>query len=224
MRLAFDIPPVPPVPVAGQDLAYPVGRIFCVGRNYAAHAAEMGAEVDRSAPFYFTKSPAALVIGGGVLPYPPGTADLHHEVELVVAIGAALAGADREAAAAAVYGHACGLDLTRRDLQQIAKDNRRPWDLGKDFEGAAVVGPITAGPVLPAPGRHEPDRCRGAHSAPWGSRSRAGQAGRTAGRSSQGLCEGAHQRTGAGLRRTARRNLPRGTRPPERAAQPAQCS
>lgn len=139
----FDLPPVPDVPVKGESEGYPVRRIFCVGRNYAAHAAEMGNEVDREAPFYFTKSPAHLVLSGAALPYPPGTSDYHHEMEFVVALGAPVFRCSREEAQAAVYGYACGLDMTRRDLQGAAKDKRRPWSLGKDVEGAAVIAEIT---------------------------------------------------------------------------------
>lgn len=120
------------LPIDGTDLLYPVRRIFCVGRNYVAHAAEMGGEVDREAPWYFTKSPHALAQSGQTLPYPPGTQNYHHEVELVAALGPD----------ADVLGYACGLDMTRRDLQQIGKDNRRPWSLGKDIENGAVIGSI----------------------------------------------------------------------------------
>ncbi len=141
-------PPVKTVPVEGTDALYPVHRIFCVGRNYAAHAAEMGGvEVDREAPFYFTKSLTALAPSGQVQPYPPGTSDYHHEVELAVALGGA--GGFRvpvDEADAMVFGYAAALDMTRRDLQQKAKDKRRPWDLGKDVEGgSAVVAPLTGG-------------------------------------------------------------------------------
>jgi fumarylpyruvate hydrolase len=114
---------------------YPVARIFCVGRNYVAHAAEMGNEVDREAPFWFTKSAFALIPSGSAMPYPPGTRDLHHEVELVVALGEG----------GQPWGFACGLDMTRRDLQAKAKEGRKPWDTAKDWEGSAVVGPLTPG-------------------------------------------------------------------------------
>jgi fumarylpyruvate hydrolase len=149
--MLFDLPPAPTVPL-GAD-TYPVGRIFCVGRNYAAHAAEMGSEVDGEAPFYFTKSARHAVPSGTLLPFPPGTDDLHHEVELVVAIGAPLFRADRDEAAAAVMAHGCGLDMTRRDLQGAAKDKRRPWDTGKDFEGSAVLGALVRAeaPLGPRP-------------------------------------------------------------------------
>lgn len=118
-------------------------RIFCVGRNYAAHAAEMGNTIDRAAPFYFTKPPTGLVLSGETIAYPPGTKDFHHEIELVVAIGAPAFRISVEGALDAVYGYAVGLDMTRRDLQQIAKDKQRPWDLGKAFEQSAVIGEIT---------------------------------------------------------------------------------
>jgi fumarylpyruvate hydrolase len=132
--MTFVFPPEPQasLPIHGQTGQYPVRRIFCVGRNYVAHAVEMGGEVDREAPWYFTKSPHALGQRGLCIPYPQATQNYHHEMEFIVALGA-----DAE-----VFGYACGLDMTRRDLQQIGKDNRRPWDLGKDVENGAVVGSI----------------------------------------------------------------------------------
>ncbi|MGH1423697.1 MAG: fumarylacetoacetate hydrolase family protein [Pseudooceanicola sp.] len=139
----FSLPPIPDVPVKGEAEGYPVRRIFCVGRNYAAHAAEMGNEVDREAPFYFTKSPANMVLSGAKLPYPPGTSDYHHEMEFVIAIGAPVFRASPAEAEKAIYGYACGLDMTRRDRQAEGKDKRRPWDLGKDVEGSAVIAEIT---------------------------------------------------------------------------------
>ena len=143
MTPVFDPPALPVVPVDGGAQGYPVRRIFCVGRNYAAHAAEMGNAVDRAAPFYFTKSPFAICQTGSTIPYPPGTRELHHEVELVVALGAPVFRGSPAQAAGAVWGYAAGLDMTRRDLQQQGKDKRRPWDLGKDFENSAVIAPIT---------------------------------------------------------------------------------
>ena len=131
------------LPVADGSSSYPVRRIFCVGRNYAAHAAEMGAEVERQAPFYFTKSPAALAASGQTLPYPPGTQDYHHEVELVVAIGAEAFRIGAPEAEAAIYGYACGLDMTRRDLQLAARERQLPWDMAKDVENSAIIAALT---------------------------------------------------------------------------------
>ncbi|NDV00721.1 fumarylacetoacetate hydrolase family protein [Pseudoroseicyclus tamaricis] len=137
MAFVFEPPAQPSLAIENVGERFPVRRIFCVGRNYAAHAAEMGSEVDREAPFYFTKSAHALLPEGEDLPYPPGTKDLHHEVELVVALGEG----------GAIFGHAVGLDMTRRDLQDAAKAARRPWATGKDFEGSAIIGAITPGPL-----------------------------------------------------------------------------
>lgn len=139
----FDLPPVPDIPVIGEDQGYPLRRIICVGRNYEAHAKELGNEIDREAPFYFTKSLNALALSGATIPYPPGTDDYHHEMEFAFVMGAPLFRAKRDEALAAVYGYACALDMTRRDRQNDAKEKRRPWDLAKDVEGSAVVGPIT---------------------------------------------------------------------------------
>jgi fumarylpyruvate hydrolase len=136
----------PPAPAAasvrGQSLRFPIRRIFCVGRNYEAHAKEMGAAIDREAPFYFTKTPAHVVPAGGTIDYPPGTTNYHYEMELVVALGK---GGFRIAEGDAldhVFGYACGLDMTRRDLQAAAKEKQRPWDIAKDVEQSAVVGEI----------------------------------------------------------------------------------
>lgn len=133
----------PSLPIAGAADRFPVRRIFCVGRNYAAHAAEMGNEVDRDAPFYFTKSAHALLQSGQDMPYPQATHDLHHEIELVVAIGPSVGLTNPPADEVAIFGYAVGLDMTRRDLQAAAKDGRKPWDTGKDFENAAIIGAIT---------------------------------------------------------------------------------
>ncbi len=139
----FPSPEFPTVPVTGERSVFPVHRIFCVGRNYAEHAKEMGFEVDREAPFYFTKSPLALVASGATVPYPPGTENYHYEMELVVAIGAPAWQTRVEDAPNAVLGFACGLDMTRRDLQLAARAKQRPWAFGKDFEHSAVIAPIT---------------------------------------------------------------------------------
>jgi fumarylpyruvate hydrolase len=135
----FQPRPVPVLPIAAGGPGFPVARIFCVGRNYADHAAEMGVEVDREAPFYFTKSAHAVLPSGADMPYPPGTADLHHEVELVACL-TGLVDAARPLAAVGFY--AVGLDMTRRDLQAFAKEKRRPWDTAKDFEGSAIIGAL----------------------------------------------------------------------------------
>ncbi|MFW8633763.1 fumarylacetoacetate hydrolase family protein [Cribrihabitans pelagius] len=148
----FELPETPVIAVTGEQEGYPAGRIFCVGRNYAAHAAEMGNEIDREAPFYFTKSAANAVLSGAEVPYPPGTADFHHEMELAVAIGAPLFQAAPEAAMAAVYGYACALDMTRRDLQQRERKKQRPWDLGKDLEAGTVLAPVTRSADWDGPG------------------------------------------------------------------------
>lgn len=139
----FDLPPIPGIPVKDEDRLYPVGRIFCVGRNYAAHAAEMGFEVDREAPFYFSKTPSAAVLSGAEIAYPPGTGNYHYEMELVLAIGAPVFRATKEEANAAIYAYGCGLDMTRRDLQLASRARQRPWDLGKDVENSAVIAPLT---------------------------------------------------------------------------------
>lgn len=139
----FASPAWPTVPVKGETAAYPVHRVFCVGRNYAAHAAEMGVEVDREAPFYFTKSALTILHSGKEFPYPPGTENFHYEMEFVVAIGKPVFRVSVEEAMEAIYGYATGLDMTRRDLQLVARAKQRPWDLGKDVEGSAVIAPIT---------------------------------------------------------------------------------
>ncbi|PJI92326.1 fumarylpyruvate hydrolase [Yoonia maricola] len=134
--------PTPVIPVQG-DAGFPVRRIFCVGRNYVDHAAEMGQVVDRAAPFYFTKSPQAVLLSGQDMPYPTRTQDLHYEMELVVAIGGTAHNISEADAMEVVFGYGCGLDMTRRDLQAAAKLKRRPWDTGKDFDNSAIIGPLT---------------------------------------------------------------------------------
>lgn len=130
------------VPIRGTEDKYPVSRIFCVGRNYEAHANEMGVAVDREAPFYFTKSADTYVSSGATVQYPPGTSDYHYEMELVLAIGREAFQVKEAQALEYVYGYACGLDMTRRDLQLAAREQRRPWDLGKDFEQSAVMSEV----------------------------------------------------------------------------------
>jgi fumarylpyruvate hydrolase len=139
--LVFPAPAWPTLPVTGGGRV-PVARIFCVGRNYAAHAAEMGTEVDREAPFWFTKSPHAVIDSGAIVSYPPGTADYHHEIELVAVLARGGFRVPAEQANDLILGYAAGLDMTRRDLQLAARAKGRPWDIGKDFEDSAVIGPV----------------------------------------------------------------------------------
>jgi len=147
-------PPAPPAAaIRGRAERFPIRRIFCVGRNYAAHAREMGHAPDREAPFYFMKAGEHYVASGSTVPYPPGTSNCHHEVELVVAIGKdgfRIAEAD---ALNHVFGYACGLDMTRRDLQGAAKDKQRPWDIGKNFEKSAVLSELVPSAEIGHPSR-----------------------------------------------------------------------
>ncbi len=133
---------LPSLAVEGEAGRFPVRRIYCVGRNYAEHAREMGNDPDREPPFFFLKPADSLAANGAKIPYPPATANLHHEVELVAAIGKDGAEIAPEAARDHIYGYAVGLDLTRRDLQQISKDRRWPWDTGKSFDSGAPCGDL----------------------------------------------------------------------------------
>jgi len=142
MANIFDLPPFPAVAIEGSADRFPVGRIFCVGRNYAAHAREMGKDPDREPPFFFAKFAQTLVPGGGTIPYPPATADYQYEAELVVAIAREGAAVAVEDALDLVYGYAAGLDMTRRDLQAVAKDLGRPWDNAKNFAFSAPIGTL----------------------------------------------------------------------------------
>ncbi len=137
--------PTPTVAIAGSTDRFQVRRIFCVGQNYADHTREMGGDPDRQPPFFFSKPADAVVDSGAELPFPPQTQDLHHEVELVIALhggGSDIAAAD---AMAHIFGHGVGIDLTRRDLQAAAKAAGRPWDMAKGFDASAPVGPLTRG-------------------------------------------------------------------------------
>ncbi len=134
-------PPVVAIPVAGGGL-FPVRRVFCVGRNYAEHAREMGHDPDREDPFFFTKPADALLAGDADMPYPSMTTDMHHEMELVAAIGTGGTGIDAAHALSHVWGYAAGLDMTRRDLQAQAKKQARPWDLSKGFDHSAPIGAL----------------------------------------------------------------------------------
>jgi fumarylpyruvate hydrolase len=136
-------PPVTTVAVAGMDAVFPVGRVFCVGRNYAEHSIEMGHDPDREPPFFFMK-PADAVVPAGTLPFPTHTNDLHHEIELVVALAEGGRDIAVERALDHVFGYAVGLDMTRRDLQAEAKKMGRPWDMAKGFDQSAPTGQIRA--------------------------------------------------------------------------------
>ena len=143
-------PPVYSLPVRGKTERLPINRLFFVGRNYHAHAIEMSRPVDKRVdrPFYFTKAPGSLVESGATVAYPPETKDYHYEMELVLAIGKPGFRVAQADAAKLIYGYACGLDMTRRDLQLVAREKGRPWDLGKDIEQGSVVSEI-----VPMPGK-----------------------------------------------------------------------
>jgi fumarylpyruvate hydrolase len=142
VKLLFELP-VPSVAIYGSDQHFPVNRVYCVGRNYAAHAKEMGADPEREAPFFFSKPADAVMFNGEHIPYPSRTADLHHEVELVVALGKGGSRLSLEQAKASIFGYATGIDFTRRDLQAEAKAAGRPWDTAKGFDYSAPVSAIT---------------------------------------------------------------------------------
>lgn len=142
MRYVIDPPPVPSLPVRGDEARFPLRRVWCVGRNYAAHAAEMGHDPDKEPPFFFTKPADAVVPEGGTLPFPMATRDLHHEIELVVALERGGRDIAVDEALGCVYGYAVGLDMTRRDLQATAKKMGRPWDTAKGFDQSAPIGPL----------------------------------------------------------------------------------
>jgi len=144
MHYAVPAPQLPTLSIAGRDERFPVNRIFCVGRNYAAHAREMGKDPDRDPPFFFMKPANAAVDAtrATTVPYPSKTRNYHHEIELVVAIGKGGRDIAAAGALAHVYGYAVGLDMTRRDLQLEARDKGRPWEFGKSFALSAPIGPI----------------------------------------------------------------------------------
>ena len=141
MKYAVDFRTTPALPVAESNQAFPVGRIYCVGRNYAEHAREMGHDPEREPPFFFMKPADAIVPSGATIPFPQATRDLHHEIEMVVAIGKDGADIPVERALEHVFGYGVGLDMTRRDLQGEAKKMGRPWEMGKAFDNSA---PCTA--------------------------------------------------------------------------------
>lgn len=140
----FEFEPQVPASIAISDSQnrFPVRRIFCVGRNYAAHAREMGKDPDREPPFFFTKPADAVADSGSAIPYPPETSDFHYEIELVIAIGKDCVSVSKEEALDTVWGYGVGIDLTRRDLQLSARDKGRPWDWGKAFDLSAPCAPL----------------------------------------------------------------------------------
>lgn len=152
-KYLFTPPAVASLVIRGSDEHFPIRRIFCVGRNYEAHAREMGLDASREAPFFFTKAAVHYIPSGATVPYPPGTADYQHEIELVIGIGRAGFRIPEGESLAHVFGYACGLDMTRRDLQVQARAKRLPWDFAKDFENAAVLSELA-----PATGVGHPNR------------------------------------------------------------------
>ncbi|MEP7183440.1 MAG: fumarylacetoacetate hydrolase family protein [Betaproteobacteria bacterium] len=157
MTLAIPGWDVPTLPVAGSGDRFPVRHIYCVGRNYAEHAKEMGGDATKEPPFFFTKPADAVVPvvppAVGRIHYPLGTQNFHHEIELVVAIGGRGAKVAAERALELVWGYAVGLDMTRRDLQNDMREKKRPWDIGKSFAEAAPIGPIHPAPAIGHPAK-----------------------------------------------------------------------
>lgn len=145
------IPPVPSLAVRGGHGRFPVHRIYCVGRNYAAHAVEMGHDPDREPPFFFQKNPDNLLSGGGDFPYPDKTGDLHYELELVVALESGGRNIPAQSALECVFGYCVGLDMTRRDLQGQAKKLGRPWDVGKAFDHSAPCSEVVPAETIGHP-------------------------------------------------------------------------
>lgn len=141
----------PSVAIAGGDSRFPVRRIFCVGRNYADHVREMGNDPKSEPPVFFTKPADAVVVDGAAIPYPTITTNLHHEVELVIALGAGGSGIDQSRALDCVWGYGVGVDLTRRDLQTAAKNTGGPWDASKGFDNSAPIGALTPANVAGDP-------------------------------------------------------------------------
>jgi fumarylpyruvate hydrolase len=148
----FSAPQTVAAPVAGSSASFAVRRVFCVGRNYADHAREMGANPDREPPFFFTKPADAVVPATGTLAYPMLTEDLHHEIEMVIAIGKEGRQIEPQNALSYVFGYCVGVDLTRRDLQAVAKKMSRPWDWAKGFDESAPVTPIRRATEIGHPG------------------------------------------------------------------------
>ncbi len=141
-KLIFPASPAPTLAIAGSDDRIPVQRVFCVGRNYEEHAKEMGQQVERDEPFYFTKSPESVVPDGSTIPYATVTTNYHYEFELAVVIGSPAFRVSKEEALSKVFGYACSLDMTRRDLQLLKRAKQLPWDIGKDIEFSAPIGVV----------------------------------------------------------------------------------
>jgi fumarylpyruvate hydrolase len=150
-RYVFAPHPLPTLPIRGSDKVFPVHRIYCVGRNYAEHAIEMGHDPSREAPFFFQKNPDTLVQSGGTFPYPDASKDVHHELEMVVALKSGGKDIALDQALGHVFGYAVGLDMTRRDLQGEAKKLGRPWEVGKAFESAAPCSEIVPASAIGHP-------------------------------------------------------------------------
>lgn len=148
----FPPSPVPALPIRGSTALFPVHRIYCVGRNFADHAIEMGHDPDKEPPFFFQKNPDTVVLPGNPFPYPAASRDVHHEVELVVALRSGGTDIPVERALDCVYGYAVGLDMTRRDLQAEAKKHGRPWETAKAFEQSAPCGPVHTAAEIGHPG------------------------------------------------------------------------
>lgn len=148
----YVIAPLPrtTLPVVGSELHFPVNRVFCIGRNYAAHAVEMGHDPNREPPFFFLKSPTNLAIDGR-FPYPTQSSDVHHEIELMVVLAKGGAGILEDEALSHVWGYGVGLDMTRRDLQDVAKKMGRPWEVAKSFERSAPCGPLSPATAIGHP-------------------------------------------------------------------------
>lgn len=151
----IDPPTTPSVAVAGSDQRFPIRRVFCVGRNYAAHAREMGKDPEREPPFFFMKPADAVVPASGTVPYPALTSELHHEIEMVVAIGRGGVNVKPQDALDLVWGYGVGVDLTRRDIQDIAKKMSRPWDWAKGFDASAPCSEIHPVSVVGHPSEGE---------------------------------------------------------------------
>jgi fumarylpyruvate hydrolase len=155
MNYAVNFRPVPTLPVAESNQVFPVGRIYCVGRNYAEHAREMGHDPEREPPFFFMKPADAIVPSGATIPYPQVTKDLHHEIEMIVAIGKDGADISVDRALEHVFGYGVGLDMTRRDIQGEAKKMGRPWEMGKAFDNSAPCTALKTAAMIGHPAKGE---------------------------------------------------------------------